>query len=206
MMNNPIQNNPNDYKVVTFTNKETFAFTPDLGSMYDGRPIFGTSGALGIQPGESVMLPYHVGNLLAQNLAKATMTRRAPEKDPAGIPTGVPLWDEEKLTALKSSYITDLYTEEKAAPQSETDRLMAKVEEYKAMVEKLIPKQEEGEGQSKTDVPNSAAPTAGAGTQNSETSSKKYQDKAEIVAELTAKGIKFDPRSNRETLKKLLTD
>lgn len=103
MMNNPIQSNPNDYKVVTLTNKETFGFTPDLGCMYDGRPIFGTSGASGIQPGESVTLPYHVGNLLALNLAKAAMMRRAPTIDAAGIPTGVPLWDEVKLLALKGS-------------------------------------------------------------------------------------------------------
>jgi len=205
MMNNPIQNNPNDYKVVTFKNKETFAFTPDLGSMYDGRPIFGTSGAPGIQPGESVMLPYHVGNLLALNLAKAAMTKRAPAVDPAGVPTGVPLWNETSLLALKATFLTDLYTEEKATPMSETDRLMAKVEEYKAMVDKLIPKQEQPQT-------NDSAPTDTTNSAPTDTvvpgpdTTKKYQNKAEIIAELTQKGIKFDPRSDRETLKALLTN
>lgn len=202
-MNNPIQNNPNDYKVVTFTNKETFAFTPELGSMYDGRPIFGTSGAAGIQPGESIILPYHVGNLLALNLAKAAMTRRAPAVDPAGVPTGVPLWNEVSLLALKATFLTELYTEEKPMIVTETDRLMAKVEEYKAMVEKLIPQQE----QTQTSDPDlnpsgeiTTPPDAGSDAP------KKYQNKAEIITELTTRGIKFDPRSDRETLKKLLVD
>ena len=198
MMNNPIQSNPNDYKVVTLTNKETFGFTPDLGCMYDGRPIFGTSGASGIQPGESVTLPYHVGNLLALNLAKAAMMRRAPTIDAAGIPTGVPLWDEVKLLALKGSYLTELYVEEQPAMVTETDRLMAKVEEYKAMVEKLIPKQEED----KSPESNPSEPEEVLAS----TSSKAYLDKAEIIAELTKRGIKHDPRSTRDSLKKLLVD
>jgi len=197
MMNNPIQSNPNDYKVVTLTNKETFGFTPDLGCMYDGRPIFGTSGASGIQPGESVTLPYHVGNLLALNLAKAAMMRRAPTIDAAGIPTGVPLWDEVKLLALKGSYLTELYVEEQPAMVTETDRLMAKVEEYKAMVEKLIPKQEDGNSPESNPSEPEEVPSA---------PSKTYLDKAEIIAELTKRGIKHDPRSTRDSLKKLLVD
>jgi len=199
MMNNPIQNNPNDYKVVTLTNKEPFAFTPELGCMYDSRPIFGTSGELGIQPGESVVLPYHVGTLLASNLAKAAMTRRAPTVDQAGIPTGVPLWDDSGLEALKSSYLTELYVEEKPATITETDRLMAKVEEYKAMVEKLIPT----DGGVVPDDPDKRQD--GQQDKESETA-KKYQNKADIVAELTKRGIKHDPRLGREELKKLLVD
>ena len=206
MMNNPIQNNPNDYKVVTFINKEAFAFTPDLGCMYDSRPIFGTSGASGIQPGESVMLPYHVGNLLALNLAKAAMTRRAPAVDQAGIPTGVPLWDEVKLGALKASYVTELYVEEKPAMVTETDRLMAKVEEYKAMVDKLIPKQEETASSDPTKDPEKEPEKDQDPATTGGTAPKAYQDKAEIIAELTTRGIKHDPRSTRDVLKKLLVD
>src|SRR3989338_6068255 len=83
-----IATNPNDYKVVTFTNKTSFAFTPELGCMYDSLPIFGKSGA-SVEPCESVVLPYHIGNLLAKNLAKAVMNRNAPE-DAKGIPNDAP--------------------------------------------------------------------------------------------------------------------
>ena len=176
-------NNKNDYKVVTFTNKTNFAFTPELGCMYDSRPIFGKSGT-SVEPGESVVLPYHVGNLLAKNLAKAQMNRGAPA-DAAGIPTGVSLWDEESLKQTQASFITEMYSEEKPTAMTETDRLMAKVEEYKQMVEKLIP----------------PAPTE----EITETKQDgTYSDKADVLAELEKRGISHDKRRNKEELEKLL--
>ena len=99
--------NPNDYKVVTFTNKTDFAFTPELGCMYDSRPIFGKSGT-SIEPGESIVLPYHVGNLLARNLAKQAMVRNAPMDD-KNTPIGVPIWSEDSLNMRKASYIQGMY-------------------------------------------------------------------------------------------------
>lgn len=177
------QNNPNDFKVVTFVNKTDFDFTPEMGSMFDGRPIFGISGEPLIKAGESVVLPYHIGNLLAKNLAKAVMVRRAPT-DAAGIPTGVPLWDEAKLDALRQSYLIEQYMEAKPTPITETDRLMQKVEEYKSMVEKLLPK-EVIETPEKTDA-------------------SAYADKADVIAELNKREIKFDARQNKAALEKLL--
>jgi len=177
--------NPNDYRVVTFTNKTDFAFTPELGCMYDSRPIFGKSGA-SVESGESVVLPFHVGNLLAKNLAKASMNRAAPE-DAKGIPTGVSLWSEESLQIRQASYLTKMYSEDKPAQISETDKLMAKVEEYKALVDKLIPvehKKEEVET-------------------NLETSDG-YKDKADVIAELEKRQIKFDARKSKADLEKLL--
>jgi len=185
----PEVSNSNDYKVVTFTNKTDFGFTPEMGSMYDGRPIFGISGEPVITAGESIVLPYHVGNLIARNLAKAVLTRRAPVVDPAGIPTGVPLWNEGSLEELRQSFLTELYTENKPAPVTETDRLMAKVEEYKAMVDKLLPKDIE------TPTVEETNPQLGSST---------YVDKAEVIAELTKRGIKFDARQNKSALEKLL--
>lgn len=190
--------NPNDHRVVTFTNKEQFGFTPEMGCMYDSRPIFGITGAPGINAGESIVLPYHVGNLLARNLAKVAMTRQAPSVDPAGIPTGVPLWDEPKLNRLQASYLTDLYMEQTPVQMSETDRLMAKVEEYKAMVDKLIPKQEE----SKPEAPQE--PVVSDTTTVTTQTPAVYTDKAEVIAELTKRGIKFDARQNKANLEKLL--
>ena len=139
-MVNPIVSNPNDYKVVTFKNATDLEFTPALGAMYDGRPIFGTTGT-SIKPGESIVLPFHVGNLIAKNLAKAVMNGQAVE-DKAGVPTGVSLWDEDSLLRMQQSFLTEMYSEEKAAPMSDIDRMMAKVEEYKAMVDKVLPESE----------------------------------------------------------------
>lgn len=189
-----IATNPNDYKVVTFTNKTDFAFTPELGCMYDSRPIFGKSGT-SIEPGESIVLPYHVGTLLARNLAKQAMVRNAPMDD-KNVPTGAPIWSEESLNARKASYIQEMYQEDKPAAMTETDRLMAKVEEYKLMVEKLIPKSDTSETKPEEPV-TTPAPAVNAGP-------VEYKDKADVIAELTKRAIKFDARKSKAELEKLL--
>lgn len=183
-----MENNPNDYKVVTLHNKTDFDFTPEIGAMYDGRPIFGISGEPCIKAGESIVLPYHVGNLLATNLAKAVMVRKAPTTDQAGIPTGVPLWDENSFQNTKAMFLTELYTEAKATPMTETDRLMAKVAELQNFVEKNIGPVE----------------TVKEETTEIETTPATYSDKADVIAELTKRGIKFDARKSKSELEKLI--
>lgn len=187
-MNNPVVVNPNDYKVVSFHNSTEFGFTPEMGCMYDGRAINGKQGSPGIDAGETVVLPYHIGHQLAINLAKRVLnTSPAASVDPKGIPTGVPIWSAERLEQEKIKFLTDLYTEEKPVAQSETDKLMAKVEEYKAMVDKLLPKIEKV-----TVVPSTV------------TAQQSFSDKQEVLAELEKRGIKHDKRANKANLEKLL--
>lgn len=176
--------NPNDSKVVSFHNNTEFGFLPEMGCMYDGRPINGKNGSPGIDAGEEIILPYHIGNQLAINLAKRVLnTSQSASVDAAGIPTGVPIWSETKLKDLSSTYIKELYSEARPIAQSETDKLMAKVEEYKLMVDKLV-----SQSSDIADVPMSDG----------------YKDKAEVIAELTKRGIKFDARQNKDSLQKLL--
>ena len=136
MINQPVSKE-NDHKVVSFHNKESFNFTPDLGCMYDGNPISGRLLPVGVAAGESVQLPYHVGHRLAVNLAKIALIRgtsSVPQTDAQGNPMIKAIWNDVELERLKNSYITDLYSEEKPIVMSETDKLMAKVEEYKKTV------------------------------------------------------------------------
>jgi len=182
--------NPKDFQVVSFHNKESFGFTPEMGCMYDGRPINGVHGSPGIDAGEVITLPYHIGHLLAKNLAKRVFNiSPAATVDPAGIPTGVPIWNESKLQDLADTYITELYSEAKPIAVSETDKLMAKVEEYKTMVDKLL-------NNTPTAVPNGVADPA--------VNKVIFADKQEVLAELEKRGIKHDKRQNKETLEKLL--
>ena len=177
--------NQNDYRVVSFHNSTDFDFTPEMGCMYDGRAINGIKGA-GVVSGETVMLPFHVGNQLATNLAKRVLnTTPSATVDAQGIPTGVAVWDEAKLEEEKMKYMKDMYTEEKAVPQIETDRLMSKVEEYKSMVETLLAK----DGVQTTDSP---------------VITGEFQDKQEVMEELEKRGIKHDKRKTKEELEKLL--
>lgn len=197
--NNQRVTDPNDYKVVEFTNTTDFVFTPELGATYDGRPIFGVSGAGGIGIGESLTLPYHVGTTLARNLAKAVMVKNAPADTP-GVPTGVVLWDADRLDRLKNSFLKELYQEEKPMAQTETDRLMAKVDEYKAMVDKLL----EDKAPSASDVtPDVPEKTDGNVTPDAVPSAT-YADKKDVLAELEKRGVQHDKRKSKAELEKLL--
>lgn len=194
---NPVVSNPNDFKVVSFHNSTTFGFTPEMGCMYDGRGINGKNGSPGIDAGETIVLPYHIGHRLAVNLAKRVLnTTQAATVDAQGVPTGVPIWNPEKLENLKNTFLTELYSEDKPLAQSETDKLMAKVEEYKKMVDKLIPLVE-----SKSEIPATTPVVIGS---SADIKSNIYQDKQEVITELTKRGIKFDARSNKSNLEKLL--
>lgn len=186
--------NPNDYKVVSFHNNQDFTFTPEMGCMYDGRAITGQTGVQGIGAGETVTLPYHIGHRLATNLAKIVMVKGnsgIPQLDAMGQPIVKAIWNETELERLKNSFLTELYSEVKPATMSETDKLMAKVEEYKAMVDTLIKKDE-------VIATNVEDNTTNVGL------SSTYLDKAEVIAELTKRNIKFDARKNKAELEKLI--
>lgn len=215
-MLNPVVSNPNDFKVVTFRNGTDFDFTPDMGCMYDSNPIFGMSGSVGIKAGESMVLPFHVGHRLAINLAKIALLKGAsdkPQLDAQGQPIIKHIWSDEELNRVKDSYLTDLYAESSPIVQTETQRLMAKVEELRKLVEAGI--QPGAQVKVAPEVPKSdvvVPPPAESGDKtadnaNQQSESQKsivYQDKAEVIAELQKRGIPFDARKNKENLEKLL--
>lgn len=197
-MANPVVFNPLDLKVVQFTNSEDFEFTPGMGCMYDGRPISGPSGAPGFKSGESMTLPYHVGNCLAANLAKQTLLRRPARKNADGKEGDFPLWDDGILLNQKALYMKDLYSEEKPIAMTETDRLMAKVEEYRKAVEQLM-------AAKGAEVPtNTPTPEVASDIVVPPPTESAFKDKQEVIAALEARGIAHDKRSTKANLELLL--
>ena len=184
---------PNDFKVVEFFNSTDFDFTSELGAMYDSRPLF-------VGSGERRQFPYHVGHQLAVNLAKIVLVKGAPLHDStANNPVGTPLWGDDKLNAIAKSFITELYSDEKPIVQSETDRLMARVAELeKIFKEKQAEKPLDAPREVVKSVQEIVAPELVPNTP------KEYQDKGEVIAELTKRGIKFDARQGKANLEKLL--
>jgi len=174
--------NNNTNKVVTFKNDTDFEFTPELGAMYDSQPIFGGSGQP-LQAGESIVLPWAIGHLMAKNLAKTVLNKGA-KVDKAGIPTGEPVWSEESLEKVKASFLTEMYTEAKEKTLSETEIMMAKIEQYNAAVEVLVPDIKE---KTETEVVES-----------------KFSDKSDVIKELETRGIKFNARLGKDKLEELL--
>lgn len=216
-MQNPQVSNPNDYKVVEFHNATDFDFTPEMGCMFDGRPVSGRTGKPGVAAGESLTVPYHIGHRLAENLAKVSLTRSAPVVDAAGIPTGVPLWDVTRLQQLKASYITDMYVEEKPTALSETDRLMAKIDEFKVLAEKVL----EASGNSPEAKAAIATVTDSAPVSNAPVTENNgnvaagapttvepvvFNDKQDVIAELEKRNIPHDKRKSKADLEALLKE
>lgn len=210
MENTAEQNIANDYKVVSFRNASSFDFTPEMGCMYDGRPVNGSSGKPGIAAGESKMLPYHVGWRLAANLAKQVMLRNASnkqEKDAEGNPMVKPIWDDVALNKMKSSFVEEMYAEDKPAAQTQTDLLFARIAALEAMVKGDTEKptteplgtQEaalEAEEATKGLQPNAVIPPV--------EKSLEFKDKQEVLVELEKRGIPHDKRASKEKLEALL--
>lgn len=211
MENTAQQNIANDYKVVSFRNSQSFDFTPEMGCMYDGRPVTGSTGKPGIAAGETKMLPYHVGWRLAANLAKQVLLRNAggkPEVDAQGNPMVKSIWDEEALDRLKASFIEEMYSEDKPAAQTETDKLFARIAALEALVGSDTPKEPDPV------VAPVAAPVveeAIAGLQanavvppSTENPTAGFKDKQEVIAELEKRKIPHDRRASKEKLEALL--
>ena len=77
---------------------------------------------------------------------------------------------------------------------------MAKVEEYKALVDKVLPESER-EKLNDTPAKNEEVATE---TEPKTTEPATYSDKADVIAELEKRNIKFDARKSKAVLEKLL--
>lgn len=167
------------HKVVRLTNKTDFDFTPQMGAMYGGVPYM-------LPAGKSMLLPKPVAMLLAKHLARQVFIKKAPirdEKEIDGKGSDRALWTDEQITETLGRFISEEYEEEKPAPKTEAEMIQAKVEE----LNKAYPKEEVKEA-----VEAVSTPATG------------YADKAEVIAELNKRGIKFDARSSKAKLEELL--
>lgn len=182
--------NPNEARVVRFTNIFDFDYT----HAYGGIPYQ-------LRAGETYLFPWVIGNHLATHLARQAMIRKAPVRDENDTDgrggeskrSDRPLWDDTAIADLKNKIIKDAYTEERQAPVSEEQQLQRKVEE----LNKSFP------GASDMGI----APSVEVGEPVvSNTPSAIYKDKAEVIAALTEKEIAHNPRSSKANLEKLLAE
>lgn len=183
--------NASDFKVVRIKNIADFDFTGELGARYGGRDFF-------IPAGKSLLMPLTVGDHLATHLARAILLKRAPGRTDAemnGKGSVLPLWNEQAEAELKKQIIEEVYEEERKPELSEADRMHQKVQDLNK-VEK--------------EIENDGAPEGGnVSAANIEISEEQsapivYQDKAEVIAALEKKGIKFDARASKDNLEALL--
>lgn len=176
--------NANEFKVVRFTNISDFDFTSELGAMYGGKPYF-------VAAGESLLVPFTLGDHLAKHLAQAILIKGAPIRDGKeldGKGSDRPLWDEQAIVELKGKIIKDVYEEERINPLSEADKMAKKVEDLNKLTST-----EGGNIDASGIVPTEIINSDGV-----------YKDKAQVIAELTKREVKFNPRSSKKELESLL--
>lgn len=174
--------NENDTKIVRFRNIFDFDFTPEMGAMYGGIPYF-------VPAGGSLLCPKSLADHLATHLARHSIINKAPIRDENeldGKGKDRPLWDDQAIERIKVQLMTEAYTEELPAVQSDAEIMAARVRS----LQESFP---EDDAPKKVEPAVVSAPTV-------------YADKAEVIAALEKRGIKFNARLSKATLEKLLTD
>jgi hypothetical protein len=173
---------------VRITNIAHFDFTGDLGARYGGRDFF-------IPAGESLLTPKTIGEHLAKHLARQILIQKAPIRDAKetdGKGSDRPLWDDAQIEDLMKEIMVEVYQEEKPRVLSEDERMAAKIAELNK-----AEKEAERERGGNVDA-SSIVPVEGT------TGDIVYKDKAQVIAELNAKGVQFDARASKQKLEDLL--
>jgi hypothetical protein len=181
--------NPDEHKVVRITNRTDFDFTPEMGARYAGVPYM-------IPAGKSLLMPKPAAKLLAKHLARQVYIRNAPIRDgnqTDGKGSDRPLWTEESCLQFAEKFLSDEYEEEKPTPKTEAEIIKQKIEELNKLT-----------GSTVTFTPTAVTSTEVESDPIVATSS--YMDKAEVIAALQKRDIKFDARMNKASLEKLLTE
>jgi hypothetical protein len=126
--------NPNEYKVLKFTNIADFDFTSAMGCMFNGNPDF-------IKAGESKLLPFAIGDIYATNLAKQIFLRRYESSGSSAKGHSEPvraIMSDDDINAIKAQIITEAYAEEKPRVMSKEDAMFARVAELNKVSEEPI--------------------------------------------------------------------
>lgn len=177
------------HKIVRFTNVSNFDFTPEMGAMFGGVPYF-------VPAGKSLLMPKPIGDHLAVHLARQILIRKAPIRDGSetdGKGSDRPLWDDQVIQQMIGKIVTDQYEEEKPAVVSEAERMASKVRDLNT----VFPAWEIITAGVVTTPGVVMTTTVGDTTTG-------YQDKAEVIAELQKRNVKFDARKGKASLEELL--
>jgi len=176
-----------DYKIVKVTNISNFDFNGARGARFDGRDYL-------IPAGKSMLVPKSLGEHLAKHLAQAILISKAPirtEGELNGKGSDRPLWDEEAVKVLQRQILSEAYTEEAPVVKTPGEILQDKVNDLnKGLVD--------------NEADNIASVGVEIETESNESGEVVYKDKKEVIAELEARGIKFNPRSTKANLEALL--
>lgn len=173
-------------KVVKFTN----ITNEDFSHAFGGTPFF-------VKAGETMLLPFELAEHLAKHLARKILLNNDKSlkvynpNDLTGG-TGQPIWTQEEEIKKMGEIMGEVMERPLETEKTETEKLqeqIAKLNEF--VVEKLGPQEASLEASLEASVTTSSSEVG-------------YKDKADVIAELTKRGISFDARLNKSNLEKLL--
>lgn len=193
-------------RIFRVTNPFDFEFTHAWGGIPYTLPV-----------GKPLLFPMYLADHLATHLARQSLIRKAPMRDTTEIDgkgTDRPLWSDETIAALKSKIMVEEYREKIEAPVNEQEVLRRKVEElnkafedFKAEVGGNTPITSATDPETEPEDPEADAnapvtePEPATGVVGDPAT---YVDKAEVIAALDKKGIKYDARASKAKLEELL--
>lgn len=188
-------------RIVSVTNPFDFDFTHAWGGVPYTLPM-----------GKTLLFPHHLADHLATHLARHSLIKKSPlrdENETDGKGKDRPLWSEEAIEEIKKRIMTEQYTEERTAPQSESEILAAKIAELNKAFDGL---NERVNAQSAAPVQTVAPVTAPAADEIKNVHANTapvgdqqvFKDKGEVIAELTKRGVTFDARKTKVELQALL--
>lgn len=182
----------NGARIVRVTNPYDFEFTHAWGGIPYTLPV-----------GKPLLFPYPLADHLATHLARQAAIRKAPMRDAQetdGKGSDRPLWDEDSIIRAKAIIMHEEYQETIPEVKTEAQLMAAKIEELnkafsdlKASVDGTTPT---------TDPEVTTAPVETGAVVTGDP--LEYQDKAEVIAELEKRGIKYDARASKAKLEELL--
>lgn len=178
--------NPNEGKVVSFTNVTAQDFTHNFG----GVPYF-------VPAGETVMFPYHLARHLAKHLSRKILLgedKGAQAYDPKDETmkngNGTVLWNETTEKKMMDKILGESFSHEVARPKTEVELMREQIAELNKFKEQFIEK-----NNLKPSAPVPELP-----------SSEGFKDKGEIISELKKLGIPVDARKSKATLEAQLKE
>lgn len=177
-------------RIVRLTNPFDFEYTHAWGGIPYTLPM-----------GKPLLLPAPLADHLATHLARQAMIRKAPMRDASqtdGKGTERPLWNDDTIAELKKQILVDEYQETVAPVKTEAEMLRDKIEELNKRFDDM---EAEKNG---TQMANATDPIEPTTNEPVIADASKYLDKAEVIAELDKRGIKYDARASKANLELLL--
>lgn len=183
-------------RIVRVTNPFDFEYTHAWGGVPYTLPV-----------GKPLLLPYPLADHLATHLARQAIIRKAPKRDASetdGKGSSEALWTDDSIEALKKTIMVDEYQETQAPVKTEAEILRDKIDELNRAFNEFKEERDGNAPITPAEISGDSEPVVVAPSEDAIPNTGTYLDKAEVIAELDKRGVKYDARASKANLEALL--